>query len=776
MNKLLVLVTVPVLMFACLVAAGVRLLCKTASRFVEYLGGKLRRRDIKTRLLFLVLTAGILSFLTLSSLSFYAMILVKNGMDELGNRVGKAGARFTEELMTEHFRETLGELAQARADFINHEAELIVENVRVLSRCMTYIASNPEAWRPIRLRDPRFDPVENFSPYITYSPESYANGTPPENLSPEILRDIGVAANIRTYLRPLSKTFGEYLSTFYVGSKDGWTICINVMPQNPGELPFSKDDIYNYDCRKRPWYTNAINADKPIFSNLYSEVEGRRIQLISCSAPYFDKNGRAGVVGIDLANLDIYSALDESIVGKNGYNFVLDQSGEVIFSTFDDSIIDIKVEEGLDLRNSHEETLAQAARKMVAGETGTQTIVVDDEEYFLAYAPMKSIGWSFGTLILRRDISDAAKIGRDYFLEQVKLFDSHLQGEFFLLTFAALILWAWLTKVFYSLSDNLSTRFVKPIHKLSEGVREIASGNLNKKLEIHTGDEIGTLADDFNLMTNELKTYMANLTKVTADKERLATELDVATEIQSGMLPKDFPVRDDFEIFATMTPAKEVGGDFYDFYMLDETHVAITVADVSGKGIPAALFMVIAKTILNNFAVSMNNVYGLSKVVAASNDKLCANNDAMMFVTAFVGVLDLQTGEFKFVNAGHNPPVIYRAADNGCEFLEVKKNFVLGPMDGVPFVEQKISLNAGDLLFVYTDGVTEAMNVDNEEYQTKRGLLTFMNSADCDCRADLQTLLKNIRVDVAKHVGDAEQSDDITMFALRFKGSRGHEV
>ena len=217
-----------------------------------------------------------------------------------------------------------------------------------------------------------------------------------------------------------------------------------------------------------------------------------------------------------------------------------------------------------------------------------------------------------------------------------------------------------------------------------------------------------------------------------------------------------------------MTPAKEVGGDFYDFYMLDETHLAITVADVSGKGIPAALFMVISKTVLKNFAVSTLNREGLAEVVAKANDKLCANNEAMMFVTAFVGVLDLQSGEFVYVNAGHNPPVVYRAEENHCDFLDVKKNFVLGPMDGIPFVEQRTTFKRGDLIFIYTDGVTEALNVAEEEYLPDR-LIAFMNSTDC--RADLQTLLKNIRGDVAAHVGEAEQSDDITMFALRFNGS-----
>ena len=403
---------------------------------------------------------------------------------------------------------------------------------------------------------------------------------------------------------------------------------------------------------------------------------------------------------------------------------------------------------------------------MLAGGKNVVPIKLNDENFYLAFAPMTETGWSFGMLIPASEILVAIEGTQDYFLERVINLQNKMLQEYSYINNLVVAVPVALLVILFFLSMNLSQRFVKPIHELADGVREISSGNLDKKLDIHTGDEIEHLATCFNAMTDELKNYMANLTKVTAEKERIATELDVAKEIQSGMLPKDFPVRKDFELFATMTPAKEVGGDFYDFYMLDETHLAITVADVSGKGIPAALFMVISKTVLKNFAISMNNRKGLAEVVAAANDKLCANNEAMMFVTAFIGVLDLETGEFTFVNGGHNPPVIYRAEENHCDFIDVKKNFVLGPMDEIPFVEQKIFLKRGDLLFLYTDGVTEALNVAEEEYLPER-LIDFMNSTDC--KADLKTLIKNARADLSKHVGEAEQSDDITMFALRFK-------
>ena len=702
--------------------------------------------NIQKRLLVLVLAAGILSFLAMSGLSFYGLSTVRKEMQEMGNELGKAGANFTENLMMYHIKTTLGELATARADFIEERLGQIRSNIEILSRTMTKIVSNPNDYKPVKLINPQFEPVYNLQTYMTYGPDIKRDG-----LTPEIERELAIAGNIRMLLEPLEHMFAEYNSSVYIGTKHGCFICTPSFPDRINEpKPFTENEIFDYDPRTRPWYKLAVAANAPVFFDLYSHANLGKYQRFGCAAPYYDRNGLAGVVGLDVPNIDIYQSIDDTSIGENGFSLVMNKKGEVIFSSRKSN--DLRSdEEKYDVRTNSQESLANAAKKMVNGEKGILPVIVDGEEYFLAFAPMKSIGWSFGTLTLRKDVAAAAEKSRNYYLAQVEGFGSRLQDEYFLIAFFATFLVIGLLYVQFMASNKLSARLVKPIHELSNGVREISSGNLDKKLNINTGDEIEHLATCFNAMTDALKTNMTNLTKVTAEKERIATELDVATEIQNGMLPKDFPTRADFELFATMTPAKEVGGDFYDFYFLDETHLAVTVADVSGKGIPAALFMVISKTVLKNFAVSMNNREGLAEVVAAANDKLCANNEAMMFVTAFIGVLDLETGEFTFVNAGHNPPVIYRAEENHCDFLDVKKNFVMGPMDGIPFVEQKISLKRGDLLFLYTDGVTEALNMEEEEYLPER-LIEFMNSTDC--AADLKTLLKNIRADLSKHVSN----------------------
>ena len=735
------------------------------------------RLNIHKKVLILVLGTGLVTFLVLNLFSYFGRNAVQRDMNVMSVELGEKSASYTEYLLTEQLKNTLGELAEANAQFIDSTLASTRIDAEMLSLAMTEIMSHPENYSPKTLVDPRTSPVKNAQAYLIFSPDIM------NKVTPKMQNDIALAANIQYFLVDLLKNYLGCDATAFVGSEDGWFICAALDHDSEGNtdldanIPIIYERIYEYDARNRPWYITGKNAMAPVICDIYRTVEEgeNSYQQIGGAAPFYDKNGNfLGVVGIDYSNSDLYQFINELNTTKGSINFVLNKNGEVVISSqaegifsVNDSATDlISRAGGRDLRKNSEETIANAAKKMIAGEEGVTLIKLNDENYYLAYSQMENTGWSFGMIVSEAEILKPTMGTQDYFLSQVTKLQEKMHQEYSYINNLIIIVPIILLVILFLMSTNLSRRFVKPINELSDGVREISAGNLDKKLDIHTGDEIEHLAICFNAMTDELKKKMANLTKETAEKERLATELDVAKDIQSGMLPKDFPTRTDFELFATMTPAKEVGGDFYDFYFIDETHLAITVADVSGKGIPAALFMVISKTVLNNFAQSFYKLNGLAPVVAAANEQLCANNDAMMFVTAFVGVLDLETGEFTFVNAGHNPPVIYRAENNFCEFLDVKKNFVMGPMDGIPFSEQKIILKHGDLLFLYTDGVTEALNVAEEEYLPER-LIKFMNSTDCT--ADLQTLLKNMRGDLAKHVGEAEQSDDITMFALRFK-------
>ena len=265
-------------------------------------------------------------------------------------------------------------------------------------------------------------------------------------------------------------------------------------------------------------------------------------------------------------------------------------------------------------------------------------------------------------------------------------------------------------------------------------------------------------------METDIARYTENLTVITAEKERVNTELSVATRIQANMLPSIFPAfpnRKEFDIFATMNPAKEVGGDFYDFFMVDERHLAIVMADVSGKGVPAALFMVIGKTLIQDHTWPGKD---LGSVFDEVNELLCESNSEGLFITAFEGVLDLVSGEFRFVNAGHEIPYICKK--NGkFEPYKIRAGFVLAGMEGMRYKCGEMQLEAGDKIFQYTDGITEAANVRMELYGMDR--LTAVLGENSDLPPG--ELLPAVKRDIDNFVGEAPQFDDITMLCLEYR-------
>jgi len=249
--------------------------------------------------------------------------------------------------------------------------------------------------------------------------------------------------------------------------------------------------------------------------------------------------------------------------------------------------------------------------------------------------------------------------------------------------------------------------------------------------------------------------------KESASIQRIESELNIATQIQTSMLPRNFPEQEEIDLFAVMDPAREVGGDFYDFFMVDERHLAIVMADVSGKGVPAALFMVIGKTLIKDHTHPDTN---LGDVFSRVNDLLCEANSEGLFITAFEGVLDLVTGEFTYVNAGHEMPLISRSG-NPFEIHKIRPGFVLAGMENMRFRAGSLTLEPGDKIFQYTDGVTEATNSDEQLY----GMQRLMNVLAAHSALSPRQLLPAVRADIDAFVGDAPQFDDITMLCLEYK-------
>ena len=326
----------------------------------------------------------------------------------------------------------------------------------------------------------------------------------------------------------------------------------------------------------------------------------------------------------------------------------------------------------------------------------------------------------------------------------------------------------------YFMVRHLKKVIVEPINEMAAAAENYINDRRNGEretqhfsdLKISTGDEIENLSLLMADMEHELREYEENLTAVTAEKERIGTELNLASQIQEGMLPSifpPFPGRSEFDIFAGMQTAKEVGGDFYDFFLIDDDHLALVMADVSGKGVPAALFMMASKILLNN--VSLMSISSPAVILEKVNHHICMNNRAELFVTTWLGILEISSGRLRAANAGHEYPAICRAGGR-FELYKDKHGFVLGGMDGMRYKEYELQLRAGDTLFLYTDGVPEAANAQKEQFGTDRMLAALNRSPD----TNMQTLLDNVRRAIDQFVGEAEQFDDITMLGLRYRG------
>ena len=315
----------------------------------------------------------------------------------------------------------------------------------------------------------------------------------------------------------------------------------------------------------------------------------------------------------------------------------------------------------------------------------------------------------------------------------------------------------------------VASRVVKPLEHMTKRINALSGSDQAFEMEdmYRTNDEIEILAESFASLSKRTRNYITQITQITAEKERIGTELALATRIQADMLPNIFPAfpeRSEFDIYATMTRAKEVGGDFYDFFLIDDTHLGLVMADVSGKGVPAALFMMISKILVQNFAMTGRSP---AETLRAVNDQICANNREEMFVTVWFGILDTETGRVTAANAGHEYPAMLQSGGQ-FELVHDKHGFVIGGMEGMRYKEYELTLTPGSKLFLYTDGVPEATNAENELFGTDR-MLEALNE---DPTAPPEQILCHVRDAVDAFVKDAEQFDDLTMLCVEYQGKK----
>lgn len=399
-------------------------------------------------------------------------------------------------------------------------------------------------------------------------------------------------------------------------------------------------------------------------------------------------------------------------------------------------------------------------KKLMDGESDFEIVVrdkgyIETDKHITAMKPLKELdGKTTAILCVQRQL-DALEGARNEYINKV------------------FILFVFLTILTVGvMSYFLHKSLINPLKEVSdEAIRFAEEGTeAEEKLtdSIPNKDEIGLLAASIDRMETEICDYVENLTKITAEKERIGTELALATRIQENMLPNIFPAfpeRNEFDVFASMTPAKEIGGDFYDFFLIDDDHIGLVMADVSGKGIPAALFMMMSKIMIKSQALNGGSP---ADILTAVNEQVCKNNREEMFVTVWLGILNLNTGILTAANAGHEYPMIKHAGGE-YEIYKDRHGFVVGGMEGVKYKNYEIKLEPGSNIFVYTDGLAEANSADGELFGMERALEILNKHTE----GSPQEVIEAEKKAVEEFAGEAPQFDDLTMLCLEYLGKKG---
>jgi len=707
-----------------------------------------KKTSIRKKVSSLLVRVSLISVISISLIAIAGLLVLRENIVNISTELGETAAVDSQKALEELTLEKLATSARYHASLIDSIMYSYELKTIMLADAASHIIQNPGDYTP--------NPVKPPDPANAGIPATQLIWAEDIDIS-AISAEVAILGNIQDIMANLVSKESEI--TYLVGLERGYLIINdNYSHQNPAFI----------DPRERPWYKQAVLAGKLTWTDAYRTISGTDFS-IACAMPFYDNNGN--IAGVAATSQSLFYLVDEALLStghlKNEamHFFLINEFGKVVASENVNIDAQGKViwENVLDINDPG---VSEAVSVMLEGESGVHRVQAIEKEFFVAYAPISTLPWSFAVAIETdmvfapaTEIKEHIMIITDNALKDIVFIIIVIIIIFVIISALALLPIGYSARIF---ADTLTN----PITEMEEGVRRIAEGNLDHIIRLQTGDEIEVLVQSVNKMAVDLKNYIANLQTVTAEKERIGAELDIAAKIQASMLPctfPPFPDNDEFDIYALMTPAKEVGGDFYDFFFVDKDTLAIVIADVSGKGIPAALFMVVSKTLIKSIAQSGKNP---KEVFESVNKLLCENNKAGMFVTAILGYINIKTGHFSYVNAGHSHPLFKKADEHFDRLMvETKPNLFLAGYKDTRYTLHDKVLKAGDELFLFTDGVTEASN-NNEELFTEPFLLKKANNY---LSLPLIDFIESIKKEVDSFVSGAKQADDITMLVFRYK-------
>ena len=620
-----------------------------------------------------------------------------------------------------------------------------------------------------------FEHADNFSGHAVDPPSAANDGVPAaqliheEGVDPEDSQLLGLVGNMSEVMLSMFET-SDKLSSVFIGTADGNMVLVN---DRSGVFVSADGTPLPLDIRNRPWYTQAAAAGEVIFTGVVMDAYTES-PMLECAAPVYQNGRLVAVVAADVY-LTAISDYVESAAASGGFLCVVNADGPVLFSPQKSGVFKPELSgNAADLREDG--SLGRFVIRALRENTGLEEVSVDGKDYYMTGAPMATVGWAVISVV-EKEITHqptAAMLARYDEINEGALSAYTAGASNSAKSFVILTIVIFLLAIIGALV--VAGRIVKPIELMMRRIDSLSGSDNVFEMEdaYRTGDEIEILAQSFASLSQKTRNYITQITQITAEKERIGAELTLAAGIQTHMLPNIFPAfpeREEFDIYATMDPAKEVGGDFYDFFMIGEDHLGMVVADVSGKGVPAALFSMIAKTMLKTQAQTRLSP---ERVLLEVNATLTENNEEDMFVTVWLGVLEISTGELTYADAGHEKLLLYQSGEwrflpkSGGVALAMWEPEDLELMDEkYRFHNETIHLAPGDAIFQYTDGVTEATDAQEELFGDDR-LLDAMNSAPT---AKPEELLPHVRAKIDEFVKEAPQFDDITMLGLQYKGS-----
>ena len=713
-------------------------------RFGIMFGG-LQKKTIALVLAMLIMTVAV--FVLLSA---YQNSVLVDVVGETRREQQEAISQSSKATMGAVLERALVSSNELEAELADKDFSEVIEDIDMLREMAEELLENRANIAPLEVPLP--DPALNGT--------SYAYALMEEGVDHKSSEYLGYIAHMSSAMVALHRN-SEKVDGCFIGLEDGTDLCIDEKSANKYD---ASGKLIPFPVRQRPWYRGAADSGKLYFTGIMTDAFSGKL-LLTCSMPIKCGGETVGVVGVDISlssMTDFVNSVDEG-----GFAYVVNDRGQVILGSEGGLFTAELSDSAPDLRESDNAALAAFVKKALSKHTGITALTVDETEYYMVGAPMPSVGWTVISAIdkeltERPEMQLLSEYDKINAAATEKFYESMTKTKWLMLGMLALILALALVSAFIA-----TKRIAKPIEEMTRNVRrDSETGSTFQMLDRYrTGDEIEVLAEAFADLSKQTEQYYEENLRITAERERVSTELHMANQIQEGMLPNifpPFPDRTDFDVYASMDPAKEVGGDFYDFFLIDDDHLCMVIADVSGKGIPAALFMMASKIILSNNAMMGKSP---AQILTDTNTAISANNPREMFVTVWLGILELSSGRMVCSNAGHEYPTIKRPG-GGFELFKDKHGFVIGGMSGLKYTEYELTLEPGSKLFVYTDGVPEASDKENNLFGTER----MLDALNAEPGASPKAVLANVRSAVDGFVGEVEQFDDLTMLCLEYSG------